>query len=720
MATIKDIARLAGVSHGTVSNVINKKGNVSSDKIKLVEEATRELGFVANAQAQRLRKEDNRHIAVLMPDLDTEQYAVFYTAFSQRAQQNGFAVSLHITNSSAQLEPRCIADAITRCPACIVSVAPTPHFAAMAECPLPLILVDAALTQTTGNNKWFGFNHERIAQEIFAAKADGHPRIAFFGDSRNLSCDGLLSQTLERICRQQDKLFSDFSYERRFAHLSALELTEWLDAQDLVVVTSPERLRILDEMLCFKGRSLPQTVLLSVKHFTPHHFADSFELDYAHLGFSLAEKLATEQTEPLAAVTEIEPTGFRFVFADVFLHPHQQELSLLTLASPTTKAVTKLARHFKKTTGIQLRITELPYDELFNTFSAFGASKHDLVRMDMAWRLRFEQQICQPLTQCMPHYHILWESFLPELRPAYQSAHTLPIDPSVQVFLYRKDLLEDATQRRLYYEMTRETLRPPVTVGEFNKVARFFTKQYNSSSPIAYGTVSNHGLSTVAACDFLPRFHSMGGTLFDEQGHLSVRTSAMRAALESYLESVDYAPAKTLYWWSDSVTQFIEGNVAMISVFSNHAISVVNNQSAKAIALAGCASLPGGRPCLGGGCIGVSSQTERRDVCAVFFDWLYSEEVASLITMAGGMTPVASVFEDERLRALYPWLEHMHTYFHEGQRLHQSALYPHFDDYQFEMILGAAVRNLAMHMIGVDEAMDMIQTTCEQQFGGSK
>ena len=34
MPTIKDIAREAGVSHGTVSNVINGRGNVSVEKIQ--------------------------------------------------------------------------------------------------------------------------------------------------------------------------------------------------------------------------------------------------------------------------------------------------------------------------------------------------------------------------------------------------------------------------------------------------------------------------------------------------------------------------------------------------------------------------------------------------------------------------------------------------------------------------------------------------------------
>ena len=56
MATILDVARLAGVSQGTVSNVLNGKGNVSSEKIRVVEEAAQQLGYTINERARILRK----------------------------------------------------------------------------------------------------------------------------------------------------------------------------------------------------------------------------------------------------------------------------------------------------------------------------------------------------------------------------------------------------------------------------------------------------------------------------------------------------------------------------------------------------------------------------------------------------------------------------------------------------------------------------------------
>lgn len=67
MPTIKDIARIAGVSHGTVSNVLNGRGNVSVEKIEAVQRAAQEVGYQLNAQAQSLRASKSQGVALILP-----------------------------------------------------------------------------------------------------------------------------------------------------------------------------------------------------------------------------------------------------------------------------------------------------------------------------------------------------------------------------------------------------------------------------------------------------------------------------------------------------------------------------------------------------------------------------------------------------------------------------------------------------------------------------
>ena len=80
MPTMKDIAKEAGVSHGTVSNVLNKTGKVSIEKIKLVEAAAKKLGYVPNAQAQLLRQGNATVIALIVPSLREDLYMDLYTS----------------------------------------------------------------------------------------------------------------------------------------------------------------------------------------------------------------------------------------------------------------------------------------------------------------------------------------------------------------------------------------------------------------------------------------------------------------------------------------------------------------------------------------------------------------------------------------------------------------------------------------------------------------
>jgi DNA-binding LacI/PurR family transcriptional regulator len=67
VATIYDVAKRAGVSVGTVSNVINNKRTVNPALRSKVKEAMKEIGYVPNATARSLARGYNTSIGVLYP-----------------------------------------------------------------------------------------------------------------------------------------------------------------------------------------------------------------------------------------------------------------------------------------------------------------------------------------------------------------------------------------------------------------------------------------------------------------------------------------------------------------------------------------------------------------------------------------------------------------------------------------------------------------------------
>ena len=68
MATIKDVAKLAGVGVGTASRVISGKGSFSEAAAARVEAAARQLGFRPSAIARALSLKSSGTIGVFVPD----------------------------------------------------------------------------------------------------------------------------------------------------------------------------------------------------------------------------------------------------------------------------------------------------------------------------------------------------------------------------------------------------------------------------------------------------------------------------------------------------------------------------------------------------------------------------------------------------------------------------------------------------------------------------
>ncbi len=92
MATIKDVARLAGVGLGTASRVVSGKGSVSPATLERVKKAIEELDFRPSHAARSLLSGTTKMIGVFVPVLT----GTFYTPILQAIDAELRAAGLHM------------------------------------------------------------------------------------------------------------------------------------------------------------------------------------------------------------------------------------------------------------------------------------------------------------------------------------------------------------------------------------------------------------------------------------------------------------------------------------------------------------------------------------------------------------------------------------------------------------------------------------------------
>ena len=101
MATIYDVAALAGVSPATVSRVFNGT-SVSAEKVVAVRDAAARLNFTPNRAARTLRLQSSEVIALVIPDIENPYFTEMARGVEDAANEAGFSVVL--CNSDAQAE----------------------------------------------------------------------------------------------------------------------------------------------------------------------------------------------------------------------------------------------------------------------------------------------------------------------------------------------------------------------------------------------------------------------------------------------------------------------------------------------------------------------------------------------------------------------------------------------------------------------------------------
>lgn len=103
-ATIKDIAKLSGVSISTVSRVINNNYPVSGDVRRRVEQVMKECDYHPNAIARSLRNNKSHMIALIVPELPNLFFMRAAKGIEREIEKKGYGLAIASSGNSAEKE----------------------------------------------------------------------------------------------------------------------------------------------------------------------------------------------------------------------------------------------------------------------------------------------------------------------------------------------------------------------------------------------------------------------------------------------------------------------------------------------------------------------------------------------------------------------------------------------------------------------------------------
>lgn len=718
MATIKDIAREAGVSQGTVSNVLNGKGNVSSDKILLVERAAAKLGYTINQRAKTLRKGSSTLLAVMLPNIYDQCYTDFFLSFKHYAEEHDYSVSLSLSDGVQQkelmqlevIQAEMVAGLATF--SCLTGEMQN----AYKEMGLDDNRVVFVERRPIPDGRYIGFDYYQAGRELAGKVKKGqYSNIAVITESIHFFDQQQFYNGFMEACGPSaSTIVNHLQTDMVHCYNHYLQLVRKVGEPDVVVFSKyelAERFKNMSHSLWENAK--PQIYTTSPVFTMPVLGDECYELNYRLMGKTAAEILIQRNEEKQRKAFTLKNDGFSS-WTESCSQKSEKRLTVLTLDSPTAHVMEDLARLYSRATGIEVRIAISPYDSIYELLNNMGElDTYDVIRLDHTWLTGFAHKIFAPLEELDPNISDVFDTFIPGLIPNFSTVngviYTLPETPSAQVLFYRKDLFESTVIQRLYKEQYKEELKPPTDYRSFNQIASFFTKQLNPNSPIEYGTTMTLGNSGVAATEYLTRYFSHTQDLFSSNGELLLNTDTALLAMKELVEAKKYSPKKYNNWWRDTAREFAEGNTAMTVLFSNYASEMLNSAS-NIIGKIGYAPAPGNNSLVGGGCIGVCKNSRNKAEAVDFIKWVCSDKVSTAMTLLGSVSPCKRTYENYEVIDTYPWL----TQSQKAIEISRTNRTPGagdttFDERRFLSVLGMAVNNAYNAAMSEEEALAFAQ-----------
>ncbi len=730
MSTIKDVAKLAGVSLGTVSNVLNGKKAVNPDKARRVQQAIEELNYKPHQTARSLKTSRSMNVAVVLPDILDPMRASLFTGIERVLSQQGYAVSLYTTSEVPAKETSIIQRVLEqRADGLIISTCQPQNerlFSMLQENDTSVVLVERAVAAVDFHLVEFdnyssifslvtGFLSEEKNDNILIAGQTG-----FSSEDR---CVDAFQNAYKGKGENADGKFirSGFNKENAFR-----EFTRYLQKNkmpDNVITTGTPLMNGV--MKAIEMQSIETDKRPGLYALSEENWAGTASYDFTAiprrpiaLGEAAAELLLSEIKSARPAdisSTKISNIDYRTKSYSAFIgNDREKTIKILMLDSPAYKAVKSLSFDFEKKYGIKIEYTALNYEEIAETIGDESRrAEYDVLQLDIPWLPDLVQsRALLELSDYNKEIETIAREFIPGVLSAYSrfddGIYAMPFMFGTQLLYYRKDLFEDQASQIEFREKYGFELKVPKTWTEFNLIAEFFTRTCNPESPVEYGTTLGGKMYSGAVCEFLPRLWAYGGAIIDDNGRINPDTTAFKKSLNVYKQSFRYAhPDSTEYWWDEQLRDFKAGKAAMMIMFIAHAVDLADSAGSEINGKIGYDVIPGSTPLLGGWSIGINAASSKAAEAFTFIKWAASKELAIPQTILGGSTASISLYKSSELLTIYPWLPKAVESFKLSRKrdVSRKSTAGKLSEKDFELILGRAVNEAVSGKKSIDDAV---------------
>lgn len=335
---------------------------------------------------------------------------------------------------------------------------------------------------------------------------------------------------------------------------------------------------------------------------------------------------------------------------------------------PDTEYVQAQLSKFENATGAKVNIEVLNYALMHEKLvpqltAAEGAGSYDLIVVDNYWVAEFNRAgWLMPLDEKIAASDtVKMDVYLPsmlEMVGTYEGkTYMLPFYNYAMALVYRDDIMQDPAVQAEYKEKYGKDLALPTTIPEYIELAKFMTRDTDGDGQVDIYGASMQGLRPdPTAMEFLNYLYSMGGTMYDLDGNVTLTQEVGVAALDSYVDAMKTVapPGAPSYGFDEAFATVAQGK-AFSYITYNWMVPVLDNpEQSQVVGKMKVTAVPGGIGLLGGWGWAIPKSSPNPDAAWAFIEWVESFDIAKERALLGGAPTRTDVFQDKDVLAKYP------------------------------------------------------------------